>query len=87
MAEIESWEELYVDRETCPPCRNYQIDLARSMQITNLIMVNKDAGQYLCTSKEYAYYYKICPDGRIEQRKYSDNRIKKLKEAGVIQGF
>lgn len=48
-------------------------------------MVNKDAGQYLCTSKEYAYYYKICPDGRIEQRKYSDNRIKKLKEAGVIK--
>lgn len=76
---------IYVDRETCPPCRNYQIDLARSMQITNLIMVNKDAGQYLCTSKEYAYYYKICPDGRIEQRKYSDNRIKKLKEAGVIK--
>ena len=39
----------------------------------------------LCTSKEYAYYYKICPAGRIEQRKYSDNRIEKLKEAGVIK--
>lgn len=75
---------IYVDRETCAPCRNYQIDLARSMKITNLIMVSKDDGQYLCTSKEYSYYYKIDPDGTIEQLKYSDNRIKKLKNAGVI---
>lgn len=63
---------IYIDRQTCGNCKNYQIELATVLGIKNLIMINSDAPQLLfCGDDRLSYYFKIHFDGQIEKVEYN----------------
>lgn len=75
---------IYCDRETCANwCRNYQIEIARGLDIESLIFVNSNGKQYLCSTKNNMCYYRIWPDGTIEKLNYSAGKINALRQIGI----
>lgn len=75
---------IYCDRELCSyACRNYQIEVARGLDINNLIFINSNGRQYLYTTKNNETYYRILLDGTIEKINYTQKKKDALKDKGI----
>lgn len=75
---------IYCDRETCANwCRNYQIEIARGLDLESLIFINSKGVQYLCTTKNNINYYRILSSGEIQQLNYTDTKKNALKGIGI----
>lgn len=75
---------IYCDRETCGNwCRNYQVEIARGLDLEGLIFINSNGVQYLCTIKNNNYYYRILSSGKIQRIDYTDTKKNALKRIGI----
>lgn len=75
---------IYCDRELCPyACRNYQIEIARGLDINNLIFINFNGKQYLYTTENNINYYRILSSGEIQKVDYTDTKKNALKRIGI----